>query len=125
MFCSRFVCNGEKNFTIVRIKTNRPLEVGEEVTFSHADDYFQIGECKCQNCNDSSIIEHVGLEESPDKRPLSEELQQPHFHGWSNLFSGDYDFIFYLTQSNRIITSQFVSIFCFDKFYRNRKKVTT
>ena len=42
LFCSRFVCNGEKNFTIVRIKTNRPIEVGEEVTVSYADDYFQI-----------------------------------------------------------------------------------
>ena len=76
----------------MRIKTNRPLEVSDEVTVSYADDYFQIGECKCQNCNDRSIIEHVGLEESPDKRPLSEELQQPHFHGWSNLFSRDNGF---------------------------------
>ena len=68
----------------MRIKTNRPLEVGEEVTVSYADYYFQIGECKCQNCIDRSIIEHVGLEESPDERQMSEELQQPHFHGWSN-----------------------------------------
>ena len=106
LFCYRFVCNGEKNFTIVRIETIRPLEIGEEVTVSYADDYFDIGECKCHSCNRSSTIEaqqvgleaqhvgleaqHVGLEELVQQSTiehfgLEELVQQPHFQGWSNL----------------------------------------
>ena len=66
--CSRFVCSGEKNATIVRIETIRNLQAGEEITVCYSENYFDDNNknCRCFSCRTQQYIES---EECPKSLP--------------------------------------------------------
>ena len=66
--CSRLVCSGEKNATIVRIETIRNLQAGEEITVCYSENYFYDNNknCRCFSCRAQQYIES---EECPKSLP--------------------------------------------------------
>ena len=66
--CSRFVCSGEKNATIVGIETIRNLQAGEEITVCYSEIYFDDNNknCRCFSCRAQQSIES---EECPKSSP--------------------------------------------------------
>ena len=80
-----YICRGERNSTIIYIKTKKALVRGEELTVSYSDDYFGPGnvDCKCPSCASKKTTPiEVAAQLSPsaaatqeeDELPLSEEL---------------------------------------------------
>ena len=80
-----YICRGERNSTIIFIKTKKALVRREELTVSYSDDYFGPGnaDCICPSCaSKKTTPNEVAAQLSPsaaatqeeDDLPLSEEL---------------------------------------------------
>ena len=76
----QYICRGERNSTIIFIKTKRALVRGEELTVSYSDDYFEPGnvDCKCPSCASKKTTPiEVAAQLSPSSAATQEEDQLP------------------------------------------------
>ena len=75
-----YICRGERNATIIFIKTKRALVRGEELTVSYSDDYFGPCnvDCKCASCASKKTTPiEVAAQLSPSAAATQEEDQLP------------------------------------------------
>ena len=77
---SEYICRGERNSTIIYIKTKKALVRGEELTVSYSDDYFGPGnvDCKCPSCASKKTTPiEVAAQLSPSAAATQEEDELP------------------------------------------------